>query len=198
MTGLYHITSFTVGKVVFSYHPPPKIPSEILRFPLFYHTAIRIVPPTLSLLISLNIFITCDLPGMPWTSLLFYLKIQVKVLAAQACLTLCLPMDCSPLGSSVHGILQAGILGWASIPFSRGSSWPSDRSRVPCTGKRILYSLRHLGIPLFHLVVTYSCRVGSNEVFPFIILCTRTYSIWHLSITMFLTLTSSYCIINSH
>ena len=41
---------------------------------------------------------------------------------AQSCLTLCDPMDCSPPGSSVHGILQARILEWVAIPFSRGSS----------------------------------------------------------------------------
>ena len=38
-----------------------------------------------------------------------------QVLVAQLCLTLCDPMDCSPLGSSVHGILQAIILGWVAI-----------------------------------------------------------------------------------
>ena len=46
----------------------------------------------------------------------------VCVLVAQSCLTLCNSMDCSPPGSSVHGILQAGILEWVAIPFSRGSS----------------------------------------------------------------------------
>ena len=39
-----------------------------------------------------------------------------------ACVTLCDPMDCSPPGSSVYGILQASILDWVAIPFSRGSS----------------------------------------------------------------------------
>ena len=43
-------------------------------------------------------------------------------LVAKSCLTLCNPMDCSPPGSSVHGILQARILEWVAIPFSRGSS----------------------------------------------------------------------------
>ena len=42
-------------------------------------------------------------------------------LVAKLCLTLCNPMDCSPPGSSVHGISQARILEWVSIPFSRGS-----------------------------------------------------------------------------
>ena len=49
------------------------------------------------------------------------------VLVTQACPTLCHPMDCSPPGSSVHGILQARILEWVAIPFSRGSSWSRDR-----------------------------------------------------------------------
>ena len=49
-------------------------------------------------------------------------KVKVKVLVAQLCLTLCDPMDHSLSSSSVHGILQARILEWVSIPFSRGSS----------------------------------------------------------------------------
>ena len=49
-------------------------------------------------------------------------KVLVKVLVAQLCLTLCNPMDCSPPGSSVHGILQVRIVEWVAIPFSRGSS----------------------------------------------------------------------------
>ena len=44
----------------------------------------------------------------------------------QSCLTLCDPMDSSPPGSSVHRILQARILEWGAISFSRGSSRPRD------------------------------------------------------------------------
>ena len=40
---------------------------------------------------------------------------------AQSCPTLCNPMDCSPPGSSVHGLLQARILGWVAISYFRGS-----------------------------------------------------------------------------
>ena len=39
-------------------------------------------------------------------------------------------MDCSPQGSSVHGIFQARMLEWVAIPFSRGSSWPRKRTWV--------------------------------------------------------------------
>ena len=47
--------------------------------------------------------------------------------------TLCDPMDYSLPGSSVHGILQARILGWVAVPFSRGSSQPRNRTRDFCT-----------------------------------------------------------------
>ena len=51
---------------------------------------------------------------------------------AQPCLTLCDPVDCSPPGSSVHGILQAGILEWVAVPSPRGSSLPRDQTHVSC------------------------------------------------------------------
>ena len=54
------------------------------------------------------------------------------MLETQSCPTLCDTMDCSPPGSSVHGILQARILEWVAIPFSRGSSWPRNRTHIPC------------------------------------------------------------------
>ena len=47
-----------------------------------------------------------------------------------SCLTLCDPMDCSPSGSSVHGILQARILERVVVPSFRGSSWPKDQTLV--------------------------------------------------------------------
>ena len=56
---------------------------------------------------------------------------------AQSCLTLCNPMDCSLLGSSVHGVFQARVLEWIAIPFSRGSSQPRNRTQVsPIAGRR--------------------------------------------------------------
>ena len=58
---------------------------------------------------------------------------------AQSCPTLCDPGDCSPPGSSVHGISQARILEWLAISSSRGSSWSRDWTHVSCIGQRILY-----------------------------------------------------------
>ena len=61
---------------------------------------------------------------------LMLLKSERESEVAQSCLILCDPVDCSPPGSSVHGICQARTLEWVAIPFSRGSSWPRDRTPV--------------------------------------------------------------------
>ena len=60
-------------------------------------------------------------------------------LCAQLHLTLCNPMDCSPPGSSVHGISQARILEWVAIPLSWGPSRPRVRTHISCIGRWILY-----------------------------------------------------------
>ena len=67
--------------------------------------------------------------------------------AGVKCPTLCHPVDCSPPGSSVHGILQARILEWTATSFSRGSSQPRDRTRVSCIAGRcfIFWATREAG-----------------------------------------------------
>ena len=57
-------------------------------------------------------------------------------LFAQSYPTHCDPTNCSPSVSSNHRILQARILEWIAIRFSRGSSWPRDRTQVSCTEGR--------------------------------------------------------------
>ena len=94
-------------------------------------------------------FFTSERPGKPHTGgihvlqlflFAFLLLICLACLRAkslQSCLTLCNPMDCSPPGSSVHGILQARILAWVARSSSRGSSQPRDRIHffsVSCIG----------------------------------------------------------------
>ena len=59
-----------------------------------------------------------------------YIPLESESEVAQSCPTLCDPVDCSPSGSSVRGILQARILEWVAISFSRGSSWPRDQNQV--------------------------------------------------------------------
>ena len=70
----------------------------------------------------------------------------------QSCLTLCDPVDCSPPGSSVHGILQARILKWVAMSSSKGSSRLRDQTHVSCTGRQILSLSHHGGLSLSLLV----------------------------------------------
>ena len=70
-----------------------------------------------------GIFPICSLSSI----LMLLLKVKVK---SQSCPTLCDPMDCSLPGFSVHRFFQARVLEWVAIAFSRGSSWPRDRTRV--------------------------------------------------------------------
>ena len=65
----------------------------------------------------------------------------MKVLVSQSCPTLCDPMDYSLPDSSVHGILQARVLEWVAISFSRGCSRPRDWTWVSCVAGRLFYHL---------------------------------------------------------
>ena len=71
-------------------------------------------------------------------------KAKVKILVARLCLTLCDPMDCSPPGSSVCGILQARILEWIAILFSRGSFQPEDCTQVSCVAGRFFIDVQSM------------------------------------------------------
>ena len=68
-------------------------------------------------------------------SCLFCHKVKESEIA-QSCPTLCDPMDCSLPGFSFHGIFQARVLKWVAISFSRGFSWPRDRTQVSCIAGR--------------------------------------------------------------
>ena len=79
----------------------------------------------------------------------------------QSCLTLCDPMDWSLLGSSVHGILQARILEWVAISFSRESS----PTQTPNPGlphcRQILYCLSHREVPDELMIL---CKMKSVQI----------------------------------
>ena len=75
-----------------------------------------------------------------------------SMLVAQSCPALCNPMDCNPSGASVRGILQARILEWVAISFSRGSSQPRDQTWVSYIAGR-LFTVRPPGKPA--IVSTY-------------------------------------------
>ena len=59
-------------------------------------------------------------------------NVCIHAKSLQSCPVLCAPMDCSPKGSSVHGILQARILEWVAMSSSRGSSQPRDQIHIYC------------------------------------------------------------------
>ena len=70
-----------------------------------------------------SILFCCSINAV-FNSILFNSTLFCCSLFTTACLPLCDPMDCSPPGSSVRGILQARILEWVVISFTRGSSRP--------------------------------------------------------------------------
>ena len=77
--------------------------------------------------------------SLPASATLLSMSVCAKSL--QSCLALCDLMDCSLPGSSVHGILQARILEWADMPYSRGSF----QSSISCNSRWVLYHQRHWG-----------------------------------------------------
>ena len=84
--------------------------------------------------------------------------------------TLCDPMGCGPLVSYVHGILQARILEWVAVSFSKGSLWPRDwthTSYITCTGRWVLCHYCHL--------LTYSYRAYVLFIFVLHSLASRRF-----------------------
>ena len=81
------------------------------------------------------------------TRLMWLSSSSSSVLIAQWCRTLHNPMVCRPPGSFVHRILQARILEWVAISFSRGSSWPRDRTWVSLIAGRLPSELLGPALP---------------------------------------------------
>ena len=77
------------------------------------------------------------------------------------------PMDCSPAGSSVHGILQARMLEWVAISFSRETSWPRDWTCVSCFSRRVLYywttRKAHMMLQWSLYICQNPCRIYNKE-----------------------------------
>ena len=83
---------------------------------------------------------------------------MVCTILCLSCLPLCNPMDCSPWDSSVHGILQARILEWVAIPFSRGSSQPKNWTQVSCiAGRFFTVWANSVWFPSFSMMIYLCC-----------------------------------------
>ena len=91
---------------------------------------------------SVNVLNTTELYIWKWFKMVNFICAWLRAKLLRSYPTLCNPMDCSPPGSSFHGILQARILELAAMPSSRGSFWLRDRTRVSyvsCIGRQVLY-----------------------------------------------------------
>ena len=75
-------------------------------------------------------------PQLSFIFVLYVFTVCCCYFVTQLCLTLCNPTDCSPPGSSVHGILPARIPKWVVIPFSRWSFWLRGWTSVPSISSR--------------------------------------------------------------
>ena len=94
------------------------------------NASLEFLPSLYSLLVKVRVGETAGLYGIIKNKLPNLKYVCVCVLVTQSCLTLCDLMDCSPPGSSVHGILQARVLEWVAMPFSKRSSRPMDQTQV--------------------------------------------------------------------
>ena len=104
----------------------------------------------------------------------------VRAKSLQLCPTLCDPVDRSPPGSSVRGILQARILEWAALPSSRGSSQPRDQTHVSCISY-IVWQAGSLplvppGKPEVKMLVAQSCPTLCN-LMDYSLLCFSVHGI---------------------
>ena len=120
-------------------------------------------------------------------------SVSQSVLAAQSCPTLCDPMDSSVSASSVHGILQARILEWVSIPFSRGSSQPRDQTWVSCISGRFftIWAITEDHIPPCLVPRVAMCRTPIHSVLR-TLTCVYTLTYIHLLIGATLNIPSLF------
>ena len=102
-----------------------------------------------------NLSIPQYLSTVIWYSCLCVHNMYVCVSVASASSVLCHPMDCSPPGCSVHGILQARILEGVAISFSKGYSQPRDQTLVSHIAGRfiIVWATREAQICFKHFLI---------------------------------------------
>ena len=83
---------------------------------------------------------------------------------AQSWPTLRNPMDCSPPGSSVHGIFQTRTLEWVATSLSRGSSWPRDWTHISCLAGRFF--------------TCWVISIAHKKILPIGFLCPQLHHTW--------------------
>ena len=149
--------------------------------------------PSISSLCQITPILLLPIPS--WKYNISFPSFQSESEFAQSCPTLCDPMDCSLPGSSVHGILQARVLEWVAISFSRGSSQPRDRTQVSRTaGRRFtIWATREapfqiLTISTFPIAAKIILRILYNHskfTFPITLTFTLSGLEWEIPILLF-------------
>ena len=127
--------------------PPANLRGPSFSFiPVFKQCFFRTCSRAGSVLVSTQVDI------LPW------LLLATKALVAQSCPILCDPTDYSPPGSSICRILQARILEWIAIPFSRGSSQPRDQTQVSCIAGGFFIVWVIWDVQQQHFIVPMTCQ----------------------------------------
>ena len=118
------------------------------RFPCYWQVGknsndVREKPhffPNFSLIVRVHFYGITFFQFTLFCPILLFKLVKRESVSRSARPILCNPMDCSPRGSSVHGNLQARILEWVAVPFSKGSSWPRAQTGISCIA---VYHLSH-------------------------------------------------------
>ena len=116
------------------------------EFPVLYHRPLLVIPFEYSC-VYLSIPKSLTIPFFHLSPRATILSFSLLFMESCVCVLshvrlFCNAMDCSPLGSSLHGIFQASRLEGVAMPSSRGDFWPRDRIRVSnirCIDRRVLY-----------------------------------------------------------
>ena len=90
-------------------------------------------------------------------------------------LTFCDPVDCSPPGYSIHGIFQARVLEWVAISFSRGCSWPRDRTQVSHIAGRCftIWAIREASL---YILIVYELNIIFKILADFTFLFSKNFN----------------------
>ena len=113
-----------------------------------------------------------------------HLLYKMLCFVAQLCPTLCDPMDCSPPGSSVCGILQAGILEWVAMLSSRESSQPMDWTHVS-----------HIAGGFFTVWATREASSTRSFQFSYSFMSDSFATPWTAACQAFLSITNSWSLL---
>ena len=121
---------------------------------------------------------------------MLFKKVDCCCLVAQSYPTLCDSIDCSPSGSSVHGIFQARILELVAVSFPRGPSQPRDQTHITC-----ISCIDRWILSILFSIVALSAYIPTNSAVGFSITLTlsRTYYL-----QFFIDSHSDWCEVISH